>query len=143
MVVTVPSGGTTDHNTRTLKRYDVEGADFCLCDTWGLEKSNYKDESKILPALLEGWLPSNWKMEYQLKDRRSVLLANDASRYKRRVHGVLFFVTAGAVHDDQEMETIKASFEKVCSASAPVLNASCFARGLTQSKRWSRRQSAL
>ena len=113
MVNTVPSGGTTDHNTRALKKYDVESANFCLCDTWGLDRENYKAEHKILPALLDGWLPTNWKMEYQLRDRKAVLLANDASRYQRRVHAVLYFVAANAVHDDQEMETIKESFQKV------------------------------
>lgn len=113
MVVTVPSGGTTNHNTTQLKKYDVEGANFSLCDTWGLQRGNYQEEHKILPALLEGWLPSNWKMEYQLRDRKRVLLANDASRYQRRVHAVLFFLAAGALHDDQEMDTIKESFQKV------------------------------
>ena len=114
VAVTVPSGGTTGHNTTTLKKYDVEGTNFCLCDTWGLDLNNYKEEHKMLPALLEGWLPNNWKMEYQLRDRRTLLLANDSSRYKRRVHAVLFFITAGAVHDDAEMETVKQSFQKVC-----------------------------
>ena len=114
VVNTVPSGGTTATNTTTLKKYDVESANFHLCDTWGLEVANYKDEHKILPALLEGWLPNNWKMEYQLRDRRRVLLDNDASRYQRRVHAVLFFVAANAVHDDEEMEIVKESFQKVC-----------------------------
>ena len=116
VVVTVPSGGTTGHNTTTLQKYDVEDANFCLCDTWGLDNNNYKEEHKVLPALLEGWLPNNWKMEYQLRDRRPLLLANDATRCKRRVHGVLFFITAGAVHDDAEMDTIKHSFQKVSFA---------------------------
>ena len=120
VVVTVPSGGTSDHKTRSLNKYEVEGADFCLCDTWGLDKENYKDEHKILPALLDGWLPANWQMDTQLKDRRAVLMANDASRYQRRIHGVLFFVTANAVHDDQEMEVIRSSFAKVCSSVLPV-----------------------
>ena len=115
VVSTVPSGGTTEHNTRHFKKYDVPSANFCLCDTWGLDKKNYQAEHKVLPALLEGWLPSNWKMEYHLRDHKTQLLANDASRYQRRVHAVLFFVTAGAVHDDTEMDTIKDSFQKVCS----------------------------
>ena len=113
MVNTVPSGGTTEHNTRHLKKYDVPSANFYLCDTWGVDSKNYKAEHKILPALLDGWLPANWSMEYTLRDRRTVLLANDASRYQRRVHAVLFFIAANAVHDDQEMETIKNTFQKV------------------------------
>lgn len=113
VVCTVPSGGTTNHNTRTLKKYDVDCANFCLCDTWGLDRDNYKNEHKVLPALLEGWLPSNWKMEYQLRDKKPLLLANDASRYQRKIHAVLFFITAGALHDDLEMEPVRESFQKV------------------------------
>lgn len=70
--------------------------------------------SKFLPALLEGCLPNSWKMTYRLRDDKAVLLANDASRCQRRVHAVLFFMAASAVHDDQELATVKEAFQMVC-----------------------------
>ena len=116
VVNTVASGGTLGHNTTALKRYEVPSANFTLLDTWGLDRNNYKEEHKVLPALLDGWLPGNWKMEASVRDNRHRLADNNASRNTRRVHGVLFFVIASAVHDDQEMETLKVSFQKVSLA---------------------------
>lgn len=116
VVNTVASGGTLGHNTTAIKRYEVPSANFTLLDMWGLDRNNYKAEHKVLPALLDGWLPGNWKMEASVRDNRHRLADNNASRNTRRVHGVLFFVIASAVHDDQEMETLKVSFQKVSLA---------------------------
>ena len=113
VVVTVPSGGMAKHNSTQLNRYRVEAANFILCDTWGLQRGNYQDKHRILPAVLGGWLPSNWKMEHQLLDHKEVLLTGKASRHVRRVHAVLFFLAARAVRDEAEMEIIKESFQKV------------------------------
>ncbi len=113
VVNTVASGGTLGHNTTAIKKYDVPSANFTLLDTWGLDRNNYKDEHKVLPALLDGWLLGNWKMDASVRNKRHELAANNFSRNTRRVHGVLFFVIASAVHDDQEMETLKVSFQKV------------------------------
>ncbi|KAL0053354.1 hypothetical protein WJX82_004675 [Trebouxia sp. C0006] len=113
VVNTVASGGTLGHNTTAIKKYEVPSANFTLLDTWGLDRNNYKDEHKVLPALLDGWLPGNWRMEASVRNKRHELAANNFSRNTRRVHGVLFFVIASAVHDDQEMETLKVSFQKV------------------------------
>ena len=116
VVNTVASGGTLDHNTTRLKKYEVPFANFTLLDTWGLDRDNYKEEHNVLPALLDGWLPNNWKMEASVSHSRQQLSANNASRNTRRVHGILFFVIASAVHDDQEMDILKVSFQKVSLA---------------------------
>ncbi|DBA93230.1 TPA: hypothetical protein ACH3X2_003525 [Trebouxia sp. C0005] len=113
VVNTVASGGTLGHNTTAIKKSEVPAANFTLLDTWGLDRNNYKDKHKVLPALLDGWLPGNWKMEASVRNQRRELAANNFSRNTRRVHGVLFFIIASAVHDDQEMETSKVSFQKV------------------------------
>ena len=52
-------------------------------------------------------------MEASVRNQRHELAANNFSRNTRRVHSVLFFVIASAAHDDQEMETLKVSFQKV------------------------------
>ena len=125
VVNTVASGGTLGHNTTAIKKYEVPSANFTLLDTWGLDRNNYKDEHKVLPALLDGWLPGNWRMEASVRNERHELAANNFSRNTRRVHGVLFFVIASAVHDDQEMETLKVSFQKVQHNLQVILSPEC------------------
>lgn len=126
MVNTVASGGTLGHNTTAIKKSEVPAANFTLLDTWGLDRNNYKDKHKVLPALLDGWLPGNWKMEASVRNQRRELAANNFSRNTRRVHGVLFFIIASAVHDDQEMETSKVSFQKVQHKLRVMIGSKCY-----------------
>ena len=109
-----PSGGAFCHNTTSIRRYSVDSGNFDLCDTWGLNSNNYRDEHKILPALLEGWLPNGWTMHDHIRGQFNRVMANSTSQHQRKVHGVLFFMTAGAVHDEEKMDIAARSFRKVC-----------------------------
>lgn len=113
VVATVSTGGPAEHNTRTLQKYDIKGANFCMYDMWGLNKKSCGQEQVVLPALLDGWLPRNWSMNHQLREHKRVLLAKGSTRYRRRVHGVLFFISVDAVRDDPELKTIKGVFQEV------------------------------
>ena len=101
-------------------------------DTWGSSETNYTRDSKIFPALLQGFLPSDWKMGDELIDHVEELQAGEPSRYKRRIHAVIFFLNAAtiATDDEGEMAVVKENLTQVAlptnihvnHASALVMN---------------------
>lgn len=100
----VKTGGGLSHSTVETKALKIPGLHLTMRDIWGSSETNYTRESKLFPALLQGFLPSEWKMGTDLQDNQDALEAGEASRYSRRIHAVIFFLNAATIAADDEAE---------------------------------------
>jgi len=110
-------GGASKHNTTALIRYNLEGTNISLWDTWGLTQQTYN--SNELDCILEGVFPSNWSMDIIYDQHKQVLEANKGGRISRQIHGILFFCPQGSLADpnkEPERQIIRTYFDKMAKA---------------------------
>lgn len=106
------AGGSVAHNTKELVKVPLDGTSVALWDTWGLTNRNYTGEE--LQCFLNGDLPSGWNMDLRLVDQMEALRFGAATRWKRRMHSVLFFMPQAALMDanlEQQRELIRQNFQ--------------------------------
>ena len=87
----------------------------------------------VLPAALEGFLPSNFHMqdhqEFSHPAMRRDLEAGSATRPKRRIHCVLFFFPYAALGSEASYGTLRKAFQRVRRQAEALLQASCSKAG--------------
>ena len=81
----------------------------------------------VLPAALEGFLPSNFHMqdhqELSHPSMRRDLEAGSAMRPKRRIHCVLFFFPCAALGSEASYGTLRTAFQRVSRHAEALLQA--------------------
>ena len=100
----VKTGGGLSHSTVETQALDIPGLHLTMRDIWGSSETNYTKDSKLFPAILQGFLPSKGKMDNDIHDHEMHLQAGEASRHKRRIHAVIFFLNAATIATDDEAE---------------------------------------
>jgi len=93
----VQAGGGIRHNTTRLAKYQLEGTNIVLLDTWGLTKENYTGGE--LRAILEGELPAGWEMGYSMDAFGAMIQEHMSTAYQRKIHAVLFLFPQAAMKD--------------------------------------------
>jgi len=111
LTVRAEVGGGGQHTTQALTRYDLPKSKISLWDTWGLTTKTYSNDD--LDMILEGVLPSNWKMDYTYDVFKKKLEDNKLSRVEREIHSVLFFIPHSSLDKKDEVDIIKTNFAKI------------------------------
>lgn len=124
-------GGSEHHVTKTLHYYHademVSSAEgrrpvrdhqqekfrFAICDAWGLTNDNY--DQFTLDSMVEGHLPSNWNMGDTYAQHFDLLNSADAvnTRYKRRMHAVVFVIPCQTVQNNNFLNQCRRYFAQL------------------------------
>lgn len=89
-----------------LEAAPIPGLKVTLRDTWCIPHLADTCQGRVLGAVLQGVLPSNWKMDDDLQDHAEALRIGDATRYKRKIHAVILVVHAATIVTDDSEETM-------------------------------------
>jgi len=101
------------HFTKIPLQYKGKFLGFQIWD-WGLSNQSYN--SDVLEKIMDGIIPSNWKMDDLPEDQLENIKKGYESKSNRTMHSVLFFVLWSTIPDqnaNQERKKMKDSFEKM------------------------------
>lgn len=106
---TAAAGNGLDHATLEITKYLMyyKNPLIYIWDTFGWSEQNY---TNLLPTVLNGRIPNNYKM----KDKLDNILAN--ASFEDKVHAVIMFVEASSVRTNSEMEKLKEFFSDLVQA---------------------------
>lgn len=95
--------------TVALETAPIPGLNLTLRDTWCIPQLANASKGKVLGAVLQGALPTAWKMGNDLQDNADVLRAGDASRYIRKIHAIILVVSAITIATDDSWWSSRAA----------------------------------
>ena len=111
-------GGFMVPTTISLDAVPLPGLKLTIRDTWGTRSAVQRSQmTALFPALLEGCFPSSWKLHDDCNN--TLLETGKSTRFRRRAHAVMFFITALSLADGSacnELEHIRHLCLQVCCA---------------------------